>query len=280
MGKANTPAKKLLMVVIYIGLILLAFTYLYPLFFMAINSIKTAGEYTRDIFSIKLIGARWEVYLQLFRDFKIARYLLNTLYVAVMKLVFTMPLAIIASYAFAKLKFRGKTIVYPAILIGSFIPFQVIMIPVYIMLARVKLLDTFTGLILYTGALGLPSTIMMLTGSFGAVPNELLEAATIDGCGFFKKITSIMVPMGKPAISICVITGFISSWNDLLGPTVIMKSVDKRLIMPALTSLVGNHNMDIPYQLAGLLLASVPAILIYLVLQKQIIMGITAGSIK
>lgn len=280
MGKATTFSQKLVRVLVYAMLICLAVTYLYPLFFMAINSLKTPAEYLQNIFSIKIIGGRFEAYLQLFKDFKIGRYLLNTLYVSVMKLLFVMPLSIFASYAFAKLRFRGKDTVYPAIMIGSFIPFQVIMIPVYVMLARVKLLDTFTGLILFSGSLGIPSCIMMLTGSFRSVPGELLEAATIDGCGYFRKVFNIMVPLGKPAISISIITSFITSWNDLLAPTIVLKSVDKRLIMPALNSLVTQHSMDMPYQLAGLLLASLPAVLIYLILQKQIIMGITAGSTK
>ncbi len=140
--------------------------------------------------------------------------------------------------------------------------------------------DTYRGLILVTGTIGIPSSIMLLSSSFRSIPNELLEAAAIDGCGYFRKIFHIMIPMGKPAIAICTIMGFISSWNDLLPPMVIIKSVNKRLVMPALDGLVSMYNADTPFQLTGILIAAVPAIAIYLILSKQIIMGISAGSTK
>lgn len=139
---------------------------------------------------------------------------------------------------------------------------------------------TYRGLILVTGTIGIPSSIMLLSSSFRSIPNELLEAAAIDGCGYFRKIFHIMIPMGKPAIAICTIMGFISSWNDLLPPMVIIKSVNKRLVMPALDGLVSMYNADTPFQLTGILIAAVPAIAIYLILSKQIIMGISAGSTK
>lgn len=169
---------------------------------------------------------------------------------------------------------------YPLIISAMFIPFQVIMIPVYTMLTKLHMIDTYRGLILVTGTLGIPSSIMLLSSSFRSIPNELLEAAAIDGCGYFRKIFHIMIPMGKPTIAICTIMGFISSWNDLLPPIVIIKSVNKRLVMPALDGLVSMYNADTPFQLTGILIAAVPAIAIYLILSKQIIMGISAGSTK
>ena len=234
----------------------------------------------KDMFSVDLLKGHFENYLIIFKNFKIGQYLFNTLLVTVLKLAFTMPLAIFASYAFAKLRFRGKNAMYPLIISAMFIPFQVIMIPVYTMLTKLHMIDTYRGLILVTGTIGIPSSIMLLSSSFRSIPNELLEAAAIDGCGYFRKIFHIMIPMGKPAIAICTIMGFISSWNDLLPPMVIIKSVNKRLVMPALDGLVSMYNADTPFQLTGILIAAVPAIAIYLILSKQIIMGISAGSTK
>ena len=229
--KRSIPAN----ILIYLILILLAVSYLYPLYFMGVNSLKSQAEYMKDMFSVDLLKGHFENYLIIFKNFKIGQYLFNTLLVTVLKLVFTMPLAIFASYAFAKLRFRGKNAIYPLIISAMFIPFQVIMIPVYTMLTKLHMIDTYRGLILVTGTIGIPSSIMLLTSSFRSVPNELLEAAAIDGCGYFRKILHIIIPMGKPAIAICTIMGFISSWNDLLPPMVIIKSVNKRLVMPALS---------------------------------------------
>lgn len=274
--KRSIPAN----ILIYLILILLAVSYLYPLYFMGVNSLKSQAEYMKDMFSVDLLKGHFENYLIIFKNFKIGQYLFNTLLVTVLKLVFTMPLAIFASYAFAKLRFRGKNAIYPLIISAMFIPFQVIMIPVYTMLTKLHMIDTYRGLILVTGTIGIPSSIMLLTSSFRSVPNELLEAAAIDGCGYFRKILHIIIPMGKPAIAICTIMGFISSWNDLLPPMVIIKSVNKRLVMSALDGLVSMYNADTPFQLTGILIAAVPAIAIYLILSKQIIMGISAGSTK
>ena len=261
--KRSIPAN----ILIYLILILLAVSYLYPLYFMGVNSLKSQAEYMKDMFSVDLLKGHFENYLIIFKNFKIGQYLFNTLLVTVLKLVFTM-------------RFRGKNAMYPLIISAMFIPFQVIMIPVYTMLTKLHMIDTYRGLILVTGTIGIPSSIMLLSSSFRSIPNELLEAAAIDGCGYFRKIFHIMIPMGKPAIAICTIMGFISSWNDLLPPMVIIKSVNKRLVMPALDGLVSMYNADTPFQLTGILIAAVPAIAIYLILSKQIIMGISAGSTK
>ena len=118
--KRSIPAN----ILIYLILILLAVSYLYPLYFMGVNSLKSQAEYMKDMFSVDLLKGHFENYLIIFKNFKIGQYLFNTLLVTVLKLVFTMPLAIFASYAFAKLRFRGKNAMYPLIISAMFIPFQ------------------------------------------------------------------------------------------------------------------------------------------------------------
>ena len=191
--KRSIPAN----ILIYLILILMAVSYLYPLYFMGVNSLKSQAEYMKDMFSVDLLKGHFENYLIIFKNFKIGQYLFNTLLVTVLKLVFTMPLAIFASYAFAKLRFRGKNAMYPLIISAMFIPFQVIMIPVYTMLTKLHMIDTYRGLILVTGTIGIPSSIMLLSSSFRSIPNELLEAAAIDGCGYFRKIFHIMSGSGN-----------------------------------------------------------------------------------
>ena len=263
---------------IFILLVALAVTYIYPLFFMIINSLKSQTEYMVSPFSLN--GTHFDNYVTIFSRFRIQIYLGNTLFVTVMKLLIALPLAICSSYAFAKLKFRGSKLIYPIVMIAMFIPFQVIMIPVYVMLSRVHLINTFTGLILSGVGSMLPGMILLMTANFRGIPVEMLEAAKMDGCGYFRMVFSVVAPMGLPAISICTIMNFIGSWNDLLAPMVVLKGVNKKLIMPALNNLVSQFSKDVPFQLTGMVFASVPAIMIYLILQKQIIMGISAGSVK
>jgi ABC-type glycerol-3-phosphate transport system permease component len=265
---------------IYLFLIVLAFTYLYPVYFMIINSVKTQVEYMMDPFNIIMKNIKMNNYYTVFVNFNILKYSYNTLLVTVLKLVFILPITICTSYSFAKIKFKGRSKLYLAIMITMFIPFQVIMIPIYVFFAKIKLLDTFTGFILLGVASGLPGTILLLTANFRGIPNELIESGKLDGCGFFRTVWNIIMPLGIPAISISVIIGFIGGWNDMLAPMLILKSVDKMLIMPALSMLVSQYVRNVPFQMTGLLLASIPAVAVYLILQRQIIMGISVGALK
>ena len=265
---------------IYLLLGILALSFLYPLLFMIANSLKSQVEYMMDPFSANFAKGHYENYQAMITQFNILKYFANTFAVDAGSLVLELIFAICAAYAFAKLKFRGQNQVYIAIISIMFIPAQVIIIPLYVMYSKMGLINSLWGILLQYVARGLPGSIMLLTANFRSIPTEMIEAGKIDGCNYFRTIRNIVIPMGLPAISICVIMDFIGMWNELFTPMILIKSSGKQLIMPALTSLVGRYSKDIPFQLTGLLLASVPAILIYVVLQKKIIMGVSVGSIK
>lgn len=276
----KNPGYFILRFLIYLLLVILALSFLYPLFFMAANSLKNQVEYMVDPFSVNFANGRYENYKAMITQFNIFKYFLNTFIADAGSLLLQLVLAICASYAFAKLKFRNKNIVYIAVISIMFIPAQVVIIPLYVMFSGIGLIDSLWGVLLRYAAGGLPGTILLLTSYFRSIPSEMIEAGKIDGCNYFKTIRNIVIPMGLPAISICVILSFIGTWNELFTPMILIKSSGKQLIMPALTNLVGRYSKDIPFQLTGLLLATIPAILIYVILQKKIIMGVSMGSIK
>lgn len=272
--------KKIVKVLLYLILVFLAVTYLYPVFFILVNSIKTQTQYMMDPFSIDLKNGQYSNYVTIVKNFKIGRYALNTLYVTLIKLLIMIPLALCASFSFAKVNFKGKNVVYPLILSVTFVPFQVIMIPVYVMLSKVHLLDTYTGLIIVEVALQTPGIILLLTSYLKGISNDMFEAAKIDGCGYFRTVFQIAAPVCVPSLATCLIVYFISSWNTLLAAMVIIKDSKKQLIMPALNALVGTVEKDVPFQLTGMVMAAIPSVLIYALLQKYIIMGMTEGSSK
>ena len=186
----------------------------------------------------------------------------------------------LAAYSFAKVEFRGKNGIYLAILATLFVPAQVTMIPMYISFAKVGLVDSYLGVIIAYWAMFLPETIMLMTANFKSIPNELLEAATIDGCDYFGRLRHVVMPMGWPAISLTIIFFFICSWNDLFTPMVLLKSMDKRTVMVALSSLIGRYTGDPPFQYAGLLMSAIPALAVYAIFQKSIVKGMSMGAIK
>ena len=121
---------------------------------------------------------------------------------------------------------------------------------------------------------------MLMTAMFKSIPNALLEAAEIDGCNYLQRLLYMIVPMGRPAISLTVIIFFINSWNDLFTPMILLKSTEKRTVIVALSSLVGRYSGDPPFQYAGLLLSAIPALIIYIIFQKRIIDGMSMGAVK
>jgi raffinose/stachyose/melibiose transport system permease protein len=265
---------------VFVALAAFAVTILYPFFFMFINSLKTRNDYLTNPFGLPVEGLQWNNYLTMISQFKIFRLFGNTFIIAVSSVVSVIALSIFASYALAKLPFRGSRGTYFAIICTMFVPAQVTMIPMYLMFSKVGLVDNFLSVILCYLAMFLPEAILLMTANFKAIPDEMLEAVELDGAGYFQKVRNVIIPMGMPAIVLCIIFYFIISWNDLFTPMVLLRRMDMRTVMVALATLMARYTGDPPFQFSGLVLSSIPAILVYVFFQKRIIRGLGAGSIK
>ena len=266
-------------IVTFASLSVLAFSFLYPLFFMFINSFKTKNEYRKDAFALPK-SWNFDNYVYMLDQFELLRYFFNTIFIAVISIGVMMLLAVFASYAFARLPFKGRSVVYMLIIGTMFIPAQVTMIPMYQMFSRMHLVNTFTGVILCNIAGGLPGAVLLLTANFRGIPVELIEACKIDGAGYFKVIWNVIMPLGKATIAINVILSFVSQCNDLFTPMILLQEMDKRTVMVALSSIMSKTSGDQAFQLTGLLLAVLPPLLLYICLQKYLVKGLTVGAIK
>jgi len=267
-------------VVIFILLLILAISFLYPLYYMLVNSLKSLSGYYIDPFGLPKEQLQWQNFLTMISQFKILQLFGNSFIISFLTVLGLVVFGTLAAYSFAKVDFRGKNGIYLAILATMFVPAQVTMIPMYISFAKAGLVDSYMGVVIAYWAMFLPETIMLMTANFKSIPNELLEAATIDGCGYFGRLTNVVMPMGWPAISLSIIFFFICSWNDLFTPMVLLKSMDKRTVMVALSSLIGRYTGDPPFQYAGLLMSAVPALAVYAIFQKSIVKGMSMGAIK
>jgi ABC-type glycerol-3-phosphate transport system permease component len=143
-------------------------------------------------------------------------------------------------YIFAKYRFRGRSVIYVAVMVTMFIPSQVTIIPLYMLFSRMRLVDTYWSVILSYLALFLPEAILRMTANFRSLIDELLEAAEIDGCGYFQKVWNVVVPMGRAAIFLAIIFYFITAWNDLFTPMIFLQSMEKRTVMVALAARLHN----------------------------------------
>jgi len=277
-SKANLTLSKVL---IFLTLVVLSVSNLYPLLYMLLNSLKTRAAYQTNPFSLPdLSNLAWNNYVTMISQFKILNLFRNTFIISVCTLLGLLILGIIASYAFAKLKFWGKNVIYFVIISSMFVPVQVTIIPIYMLFSRIHLVNTYWSVILtYTGMF-LAETILLMTSAFRGIPDEMLEAAELDGAGYFDTLRYVIVPMGSPAIILCIIYYFIVTWNDLFTPMVLLTDMDLRTVMVALASLMSRYSGDPTLQFAGLILAAVPAILVYAIFQNYIIKGIGEGSTR
>ncbi|MBE3063558.1 MAG: carbohydrate ABC transporter permease [Spirochaetes bacterium] len=276
---AGRTGRRVKDVLVFLLLALLTVTFLYPVFFMLVNSLKARDEYFMNPFSMPA-APQLANYSTMISQFQILKLFRNSFLVSAGSVVLLLIVCIFASYVFAKYRFKGRNVVYLAVLVTMFIPSQVTIIPLYVLFSRMGLVNRYWSVILSYLALFLPEAILLMTANFRSIIDELLEAAEIDGCGYFQKVWNVVVPMGRAAIFLAIIFYFIMAWNDLFTPMIFLQSMEKRTVMVALAALMGRYTGAPTLQLAGLLLSAVPALIVYIIFQKNIIRGLSSGSIK
>jgi len=255
-------------------------TFIYPLYYMLINSLKTRTAYFTNPFGLPLGALQWENYSTMVSQFQIFNLFKNSFIIAAVTVILLLIVCTFASYVFAKYKFRGRSAIYLAVIATMFIPSQVTIIPLYILFSRLGLVNTYWSVILSYVALFLPEAVLLMTANFRGIIDELLEAAEIDGCGYFQRVRNVVVPLGRAAVFLSIIFYFITAWNDLFTPMIFLQSMDKRTVMVALAALMGRYTGAPTLQFAGLLLSAIPALIVYVIFQRQIIKGLSVGAIK
>jgi ABC-type glycerol-3-phosphate transport system permease component len=272
--------QKLTSGLIFLTLLVLSISNLYPLFYMFMNSIKSRTDYFINPFSVWGLRLTWDNYKTMISQFKILNLFKNSFFISFFSIILLLCIGVFASYAFAKLRFRWKEVIYLLVISTMFIPVQATIIPLYVLFSKVHLVNTFWSVVFMYVGMFIPEVILLMTSTFRGIPDELLEAAKLDGAGYFDMIRYVIIPMGRPAIILCVIFYYIVTWNDLFTPMILLQSMDKRTVMVALAALLSRYSGDPTFQFAGLVLASIPAILVYAIFQRYIIKGISLGATK
>jgi len=274
------PKVKLRGILVFLLLAVLTVTFLYPLYFMAINSLKTRTDYFTNQFSLPTAPLQFVNYATMISQFRILNLFKNSFIVSSLTVLGLLIVGTFASYIFAKYEFKGRGVIYVAVLMTMFIPSQVTIIPLYVLFSKIGLVSTYWSVVLAYLALFLPEAILLMTANFRPIIDELLEAAEIDGCSYLQKVWNVVIPMGRAAIFLSIIFYFIMSWNDLFTPMIFLQSMDKRTVMVALAALMGRYTGAPTLQFAGLLLSALPALVVYIIFQRHIIRGLSLGAIK
>lgn len=252
---------------------------LYPFIFMLQSSIKTNIEYfTGSVWALPKTFSLGNYLTAINVGF--TKYYLNSIFVSFVSLFIIIISASMAGYMLAKIKFRLNKLIFSFFLAGMMIPIHITLIPIYKLTEYMGLYDTLTGLIGPYVAFSLPISIFILTGFIKEIPNELEEAAYIDGANTFQIFVKIIFPLIKPAVSTVAIYNLVMLWNEFIYALVLISNPDKWNLTLGLWNFQGEYGVNIPMVMSGLVLSILPLLLFYILLQERVIKGMTAGAVK
>ncbi len=208
------------------------------------------------------------------------RQLWNSTLIALVSTLLTVPLAAAAAFVFARLVFPGREVLYAVFTVGLLFPVAVAILPIFIMVRNLGLLDNPLGVALPQAAFGLPMTIVILRPFFASFPNELQDAAAIDGCGPFRFFWRILLPLSRPVLATVSVLALIGSWNAFLLPLVVMTEADNWTLPLGVTNYSTQYTADIAKILAFTTLSMVPALVFYAFAERHLVAGLTSGAVK
>jgi ABC-type glycerol-3-phosphate transport system permease component len=250
----------------------------YPFVWMVITSLRARNTiYSGKFFPEQIIFTNYpDAWVQT----HFGAHLLNTIFITACSLVGIVFLSTTAGYAFAKLNFPFKRIIYILLLSTMAMPAASLIIPLYLQLKALGLLNSQLGLILvYIGSMS-PFSIFLMRSFFETVPNELIEAARIDGSSEWGTLFRVVLPLVRPGIGTVVILQFLALWNEFLYATVLIQDSAKYTLQPTIYNLVGQYSTNWALLAASLTMAIVPIVIVYVNMQKQMVAGLTQGALK
>nr|WP_304220062.1 carbohydrate ABC transporter permease [Fredinandcohnia onubensis] len=265
--------------IIYIALIVFSLINVYPIAWMVINSFKSEKEFSLDPFFLPDTW-RWENYVEAWQTANLGTYFFNSIFVAVTSVFITVLFGALASYFLARFEFKMNKFVYVLFIFGMIIPIHATLVPMFILMNKIGLLNTGWTLLFPYVAFNLPITIFILTSFMKAFPKDIEESAIMDGCGVFRIFWSIILPMSRPAIATVTILNFIHCWNEFSFALVLINDASLKTIPLGLANFAGQYNTNYTGQMAGLTMVIIPTILLYILLEKHIVKGMTAGAVK
>ena len=265
-------------VLLYVALIGGGLLTLFPLLWMLSASLMSNGEATTYPPHIIPHAATLEQYRALFVRLNIGRAFLSSATISILTTLFSLFFNSMAGYAFARLRFRGRDRIFKLLLAALVIPAQVGMLPLFLMMKSLGLVNTYWGVII--PSLASVFGIFLIRQFMLSIPQELLEAARIDGAGEWRIYWSVVMPLARPILATLAIFTFMTTWNDFMWPLIVLSDARKYTLPVSLANLVGEHAQDVELMMAGSVVTVLPVLALFLFLQRYYIAGLMAGSVK
>jgi ABC-type glycerol-3-phosphate transport system permease component len=272
------PKEKILHFFIHLILIVLGIGMFLPFYWMISTSVKTPLESLR--FPPTFIPQNWQFknYLEIFREIPLHRYFLNTVFIAITVLIGVIFTSILAAYTFARFRFYGREVVFMIFLALMMIPLPVYLVPSYMILYRLGWIDTYLALIV-PWMVNIFS-IFLLRQHIKTLPQDLFDAAQIDGCNNFRTLWQIVVPLSKPVLVTIAIFDIIASWNSFFWPLIVTHSESIRPLQVGLAYFSREYSTNYPLLMAASTLAISPLVILFFFAQKQIIQSYVRSGLK
>jgi raffinose/stachyose/melibiose transport system permease protein len=252
---------------------------LIPLMWILFGAVKDRGRIIRNPLGFPETW-HWSNFAEAWEGGNFSTYFVNSILVVVPVVLGVLFLALLASYAFALMSFRGRDALFILFLAGMTIPLSVLIIPLFYEMVTLKIHNTLWALILPQIAIALPFSILLIYSFIRDLPREILDSGRIDGCTSFGLLRYIVMPLSRPALLTLLVFNFMWTWNQFLLPTVLIQKDSKRTLPVGLNFFQGQFANDIPLLMAGATITFLPIILIYLIFQRHFIRGIAAGALK
>jgi raffinose/stachyose/melibiose transport system permease protein len=254
-------------------------TALYPIVFMASTAFKDRAQYLENQYDLP-----WPLYFGNFsaalRGGTFFLWFKNSVILTTGSVVLCTVCAALAAFAVARMRFRGRDVFFSLNVALMVVPPVVMLIPLFVLFVDLGLVSTYQGTILIYAGLTIPFSIFLLTNFFRAIPRELIESALTDGATNLRVLVQIILPLSAPALVTLVVVNALWVWNELLIALVFLPEDELKTLMVGITVFRSRYNLDVPITMAGMLLASIPMILLYIFGQRFFFRGLTAGAVK
>jgi multiple sugar transport system permease protein len=272
---------------LYFVLVVLAVATLVPFAYLLCGALKGTDDFFTSLFlpaGKGWFGIAWDRltvsnFTRLTRDLSFGRYLLNSTFISSVTSVLATLFSAMGGYALAKFKFAGRGFITTLIIGSLILPAALLIAPSYDLLYKLGLLDHFAGLILPAIAPAF-GVFLFRQATLSSVPNALIEAARIDGCGEYRIFFSIVLPMVRPMIGAFLMIMFLGAWNNFISPQIVMQSAEMLPLSVGIAQLRGAYGQDYGLIMAGTVVSVVPVLVLFLMLQKEFIAGLTSGAVK
>lgn len=279
MSKSKKKNELIRKIFIYAILIIMAALMIIPFIWMLSAAIKSDREvFKMNPFVLIPANPKWSNYLDIWTKIPMGTFVKNTVFLTLIVTILQLLTSSFAAYAFAKLEFKHRNKLFMAYIATIAMPWQVYMVPQFIMMRKMGLNDKLLAIICLQAfsAFG----VFMMKQFYEDIPDSLCEAARIDGMSEYKIYANIMLPLSKPAISTLTIFTFITTWNDYLGPLIYLKSESKKTIQLGLKMFISQYSSDYGLIMAGSVLSLIPLVIVFLCLQQYFVEGVAATGIK